>query len=339
MVRPHREASMRALSFLRGRLVSLAAVAAVSLLAGAAEAAPSRTIFHGGTVFTSNPGALWAQAIAVEDGRVIAVGSNAAVLARANHHTRVIDLGGRVVIPGLNDAHVHVVVPQGAYLNAPTFVPGPGPGLAEIEGILAGGASATPPGTWLFAFFGSAIFDDDQANRFALDTVSPDHPVVLFGWTGHGMLLNSKAMEMLGISETEPDPHGGHFVRVPGSNVITGEAHEYAEFGIRRRLLGLLSDADIVDQYRVFADQAARLGYTSLQDMAIGLTQERTLRVLGAAKLPLRVRSICFPLTPGEDCEVTCEPNEKKGALVRASGTKWITDGTPIERLAFVETP
>jgi hypothetical protein len=73
--------------------------------------------------------------------------------------------------------------------------------------------------------------------------------------------------------------------------------------------------------------------------MAIGLTQERTLRVLGAAKLPLRVRSICFPLTPGEDCEVTCEPNEKKGALVRASGTKWITDGTPVERLAFVETP
>src|SRR3954464_9600409 len=81
IVRPHQEASMRSLSFLRDRLVSFAAVAAASLLAGAADAAPSRTIFHGGTVFTADPGAAPAQAIAVEDGRVIAVGSNAAVLA------------------------------------------------------------------------------------------------------------------------------------------------------------------------------------------------------------------------------------------------------------------
>jgi hypothetical protein len=324
-------------SRLRDRLVPLAAMTAVSLLAGAAGAAP-RTIFHGGAVFTSDPATPWAQAIAVEGDHVVAVGSDAEVLAGANDSTTRIDLGGRVLVPGLNDAHVHVVVPEGAYLNAPTFIPGPGPTLAEVEALLAGGAAATPPGTWLFAFIGSNVFDDPQADRFALDTVSPDHPVVLFAWTGHGMWLNTQAIGALGISETEPDPFGGHYARVPNSNVITGEVHEYAEFGIRRRLLSLLPDADIIGQYRAFASAAVQLGYTSLQDMAVGLTHERALGVLGAADLPLRVRSICFPLSPGEPCEVTNEL-EDDGGLVRASGVKWITDGTPVERLAFVETP
>lgn len=319
------------------RLVPLATLAAAMLLAGASDAA-TRTIFHGGTVFTADPAAPWAQAIAVEGDHIIAVGSDAEVLSRANAQTTSIDLGGRALIPGFNDAHVHVVVPEGAYLNAPTFIPGPGPTLSEIKTLVSGAASATPPGTWLFAFIGTNVFDDPAADRFALDTVSPNHPVVLFAWTGHGMWLNTKALVTLGISETEPDPFGGHYARVPGSNVITGEAHEYAEFIIRRRLLSLVPDEDIIGQYQAFANTAVQLGYTSLQDMAVGLTHDRALGALRTADLPLRVRSICFPLSPDEPCEVTNGPDDSNDR-VRASGVKWITDGTPVERLAFVDTP
>ena len=306
---------------------------AMSRFATAAPAAP-RTVLHGGTIFTGDPSAPWAQAIAIEGDRVVAVGSTAAVLAESGHATRI-DLGGRLVIPGINDAHVHVVVPEGDYANTPDFLPGPGPTLAEIQSLLAARAAATPDGTWLFAFIGSNIFDDPQATRFALDPASPRHPVVLFAWTGHGIWINTLAMTALGIAATEPDPFGGHFRRFPGSNVITGEAHEYAEFGIRRRLLAMLPDSHLVAQYQTFAAAAVQLGYTSLQDMAAGVTHDRVLGVLRSAHLPLRVRAICFPLSPDEPC--TLDDDERDG--VRAAGVKWIADGTPVERLAFVTTP
>jgi predicted amidohydrolase YtcJ len=320
------------------QLLPLAIVAmARSAAPAAAEdtaAAPHRTVLHGGTVFTGDPAMPWAQAIAIEGDRVVAVGTSAGMLAAAPAGATRIDLGGRLVIPGINDAHVHVVVPEGDYLNAPDFIPGPGPTLAEVQALLAGGATATPAGTWLFAFIGSNIFDDPQATRFALDPVTPAHPVALFAWTGHGIWLNTAAMTALHIAANEPDPFGGHFRRVPGSDVITGEAHEYAEFGIRRKLLAQVPDADIVAQYQAFARTAVRFGYTSLQDMAVGLTHARALGALRAAHLPLRVRSICFPLTPDEACRLDVDDG-----LVRGAGVKWITDGTPVERLAFVGTP
>jgi len=311
-------------------------LAALAASAGAAHAAPPRTLLHGGAVFTGDPGRPWAQAILIEGDHVAAVGSDAELLGHAGPHTARIDLGGRLVVPGINDAHVHIVVPEGDYLNAPDFIPGPGPTLAQVQALLAGGAAATPAGTWLFAFIGTGVFDDPAATRFALDAVAPRHPVALFAWTGHGIWLNTVALTALRVSTTEPDPFGGRFRRFPGSNVITGEVHEYAEFGIRRRLLALLPDAHIVAQYRAFAAAAVQLGYTSLQDMAVGLTHDRALDALRTARLPLRVRSICFPLSPGEPCEVTSDDDRD---LVRAAGVKWIADGTPVERLAFVNTP
>src|SRR3954463_3891843 len=190
-----KEAVMRFVSrvcqLLPGAIVALAPGAAPAVADDAA--APHRTVLHGGTVFTGDPAAPWAQAIAVEGDRVVAVGTSAALLAAAPAGATRIDLGGRLVIPGINDAHVHVVVPEGDYLNAPDFIPGPGPTLADVQALLAGGAAATPAGTWLLAFFGSNTSADPRATRFALDPVAPAHPVALFAWTGHGIWLNTAA--------------------------------------------------------------------------------------------------------------------------------------------------
>lgn len=311
------------------------AAALVSLACGVAVAGP-QTVWYGGQVFTADPARPWAQAIAVADGQIVAVGSDAEVLGQAPPGATRVSLAGRLVIPGFNDAHVHVIVPEGNYLNTPDFLPGPGPTLAEIKTLLSGGAASTTPGGWLFAFIGSNIFDDDQATRLALDTVTPDHPVALFGWTGHGIWINTRAMTVLGISPTQPDPFGGHFRRFPKSDVITGEVHEYAEFDLRRRMLAKVPDVVLISRYQAFAAAAVQLGYTSLQDMAVGLPHGRTLALLRAARLPLRVRSICFPLTPGEICDLASGTDDD---VVRGAGVKWITDGTPVERLSFVNIP
>lgn len=324
--------------FCRG-VISAAVALAIGTTGARAEPVarvPTRTLLHGGQIFTGDPAAPWAEAILLEGDRIIAVGGDAALDRAAPRATRI-DLGGRLVVPGINDAHVHVVVPEGDYLNAPDFIPGPGPTLAEVQSLVAAGAAHTPAGTWLFAFIGSAVFDDPGATRFALDAVALGHPVALFAWTGHGIWLDTAGLDALRISTTEPDPFGGHYRRFPGSNAITGEVHEYAEFGVRRRLLALIPDSHIVAQYQAFAAAAVQLGYTSLQDMAVGLTHDRALGALRAARLPLRVRSICFPLSPAEPCETTRDGDDS--APVRAAGVKWIADGTPVERLAFVNTP
>jgi predicted amidohydrolase YtcJ len=315
------------------RRITLLAVAALAAGAPLAAADPDRVLFHHGKVFTGDPVAPWAQAVAVQGGTIISVGSSAAVLALATPATRIIDLGGRTLIPGLNDAHVHVLAPETEPLNTPAFVPGPGPTLDEVLQLIADRAAVTPPGTWLFATVGTNVSEDPHADRFTLDAVAPDHPVRLQMWAGHGVYLNTRALAELGIAEDAPDPFGGSYERIPGTSILNGVVHEYAEWRIRRQLFGRLTDDDLVAQYRAYAATAVQLGFTSLQDMAVGLTHARAYAVLRAAQLPVRVRSICFPLTLDESCVSGSD------GLVTASGHKWVTDGTPIERLAFLEAP
>lgn len=313
---------------------ALASLALALLASPPPPSAPPPTPYAlvNGRVFTGDPKAPWAEALVTEGDRITAVGSSAAIAEVTPEGATVIDLGGRLVIPGFNDAHVHVAVPLGPYLNAPDFVPGPGPSTPEILGIVGGGAAALPPGTWLFGFVGDAVTDVGDLDRFALDEVAPDHPVALFAWSGHGTWLNSRALVTLGIGEDVADPPGGFWVRHGG--VLTGEAHEYAEFQVRRALLAGLPDAALVALYQGFGAQAVRWGVTSIQDIPVGLPHERALAILAQADLPLRVRSICFPLTADEPCAAT-PPHPR--ARVTGSGVKWITDGTPVERLAYVE--
>lgn len=318
-----------------------AMLVALATCLGSAEARAdhaARTILHHGKVFTADPAAPWAQAVAVEGREILAVGSDAAVLSLARAGTRLVDLGGRTVVPGLNDAHVHVLDPGGVLVDSPAFIPGPGPALGELLGDVAAAAGATPPGTWLYALVGSNITDDPTANRFALDVVSPDHPVRVRSWTGHGTILNTRALQVLGISEVAADPFAGSYEREPGSPVIDGILHEYAENDAQRRLYDLMPDAPLVGQYQGYAAAAVSVGVTTLQDLPVGLRQPRSAALLAAAALPLRVRSICFPLTPDEPCE-GLGGDDDEDALVRFTGIKWITDGTPIERRAFLEEP
>jgi predicted amidohydrolase YtcJ len=311
----------------------LAAALVLTPLAARAEPPPGSgaTVLYDGAIFTGDPGRPAATAIAIRGERVVAVGDDAAVLAAAGEGARRIDLHGRRVVPGINDAHVHVLAPGGIFLNSPDFVPGAGPTLGEVKAMIAGTVGHVPPGAWLFVFMGEAVLDDPAATRFALDAVSGTNPVWLQGWTGHGTLVNTAGLGVLGIGASEPDVFGGHYDRVAGSAVITGMMREYAQYHAWRAFYAAVPDAVLTGLYQAAAAQAVQYGYTSWQDIPVGLTQARALKVVAAANLPLRVRQLCVPLDLGERCE-----NPGGAGPVRTSGIKWITDGTPIERHAFL---
>lgn len=327
-----------------GRFISSILLAlAVLLHLSRAEALPKADIvLHNAKVFTGNPQQPWAQAVAIKGRKILAVGTNSQVLAHVHPaKTHVVNAGGQRIVPGINDAHVHVLSTPGVLLNANNlqFIQQaqPGPTLAEVLGMISAAASSLPAGTWLTVLVGENVSDDDGATRFALDTVSPDHPVWLQMWTGHGTYVNSKALEVLGIDDSEPDPMGGEFERVAGTSILTGKAHEYAEHLLRRRLLETVSDAELVARYQAFAQAALARGITSIQDIPVGLPRARAMDVLEAADLPIRVRSLCFPLSMGESCAPPAFAHD--GPMLSFTGVKWIADGTPVERRAFVNAP
>jgi hypothetical protein len=155
--------------------------ACVAALPACASTAPD-TVLLNGKVFTANPARPWAQALAIRGDRVVAVGDTPAVAGLAGSSTRRIDLGGRTVVPGFNDAHVHVSPRPAAHI-----VPaGDEPSAEQVEQALAGADRTAAPGVPLQVEIGARVLDDSSVTRAWLDACVPDRPVMLRSFTGHG---------------------------------------------------------------------------------------------------------------------------------------------------------
>src|SRR5260370_6115216 len=206
----------------------------------------------------------------------------------AGPQTKRLDLGGRVVIPGINDAHYHCdVEPSGFRLRLKGMDP-TGPEVAEE---VASAEAKAPKGMLVLGEIGPTALDAPQATRASLDKLAPNHPVVLHTWAQHAAILNSSAFAKLGVKEDEPDPLGGRFVR-SADGKLTGLVYEYAKFRLDRRLSDLATDAEALRQAREFLSQAVRLGITSVQDMSMNGGTERCALLLEKAPTPIRIRVI-----------------------------------------------
>jgi predicted amidohydrolase YtcJ len=310
-------------------------VAAGATALGASEAPD--LILAGGKVFTADPARPWAEALAIAGDHIVAVGTSAEVRPLAGSATRVIELQKRVVVPGFNDAHTHVGGGLGPAVNLGLRTNDPA--LADVLKALTAEAARAPAGTWLRGEIGVRVLDDPAATRATLDPITPSHPVLLTGWTGHGGLLNTAALRALGVADDEPDPPGGWFGRVRGTSQLSGIAHEYALFRLERRLGERVARADAEASVRHYVQEALKLGITSVQDMGTSVTAPALADLLRAAGAPLRWRVMRFPLEPpsADDAAEGKGRDEKDGVVVW--GRKWILDGTPVERLAATRRP
>jgi predicted amidohydrolase YtcJ len=165
--------------------------------------------------------------------------------------------------------------------------------------------------------------------------------VRLNAYFGHGTVLNTRAMTALGMSEEEPDPLGGCCERVAGTKRATGKLFGYAQWGPWARLAREASEAEAIASARQLAGEAIRFGVTSMQNMSL-LATSSYAQVLERAKLPIRVRVIRFPAA-GPDARDLHEGRDvpkHRGITdrVTVSGTKWLLDGTPLERRAALRT-
>ena len=308
---------------------------AVMAAACAGSTAPDVVLVNG-KVFTSNPEQPWAQAIAIRGERIVAVGSTGDVGASAGSSTRRIDLGGRTVVPGFNDAHVHV----GPGIEMFDVRTGDDPTSDELAAALRNALSEAPPALPLSAQIGGRVWDDAGVNRQWLDKIAPERPVILQMFTGHGKIMNSAALNLVGVGESIADPEGGVFQR-DGGGRLDGRAEEYADLIVGRRLAASVAKAERPGSYRRFAAEAVRLGITSVHLMGNSGPHAGIVEDVVAADTALRWRILRWPFKEADeqlqDSKTHLPPQPTP--RIDARGMKWMLDGTPIERLAAMREP
>jgi predicted amidohydrolase YtcJ len=246
-------------------------------------------VLTGGRIFTGDAARSWAQALAVRGNRIVAVGGDADVKPLTGPSTRVIALRGRTVTAGFQDAHVH---PTHGGLARTRCELHDARGKDEYLRIVAAYAAAHPDDEWILGGGWSlADFPGGLPRREDLDRVVPDRPVILPNRDGHDAWVNSKALELAGITRDTPDPEDGRIARDPDGTPI-GTLHEGAADLVQR-----LVPETSPDDYRTGLLEGQRylhsLGITAWQDawvapadqaayVAMAESGELTARVIGA---------------------------------------------------------
>jgi predicted amidohydrolase YtcJ len=246
-------------------------------------------VLCGGRIFTADGAGSWARGIAVRDGRIAAVGTDAEAMALAGPRTRVIDLRGRTATPGFGDSHVHPTHGGLARIRCELHE---SRGRERYLEIIAAYAASHPDVPWILGGGWSlADFPGGLPRREDLDRVVPERPVYLPNRDGHDVWVNSKALELAGITRDTPDPAHGRIARDPDGTPL-GTLHEGAS-DLMEPLLPATTEADLRAALLESQRYLHSLGITNWQDawltphdqhayLALAASGELTARVVGA---------------------------------------------------------
>ena len=304
----------------------LALLAIAALLIGCGPAPqPADLILSTGRVYTLDESKPWAEAVAIQNGRIAAVGTNEEVLGR--FHGQVFELGGRMVLPGFHDAHVH-----------PTFG-----GIQLMQCDLSGSAStaaltalvaecdaALPEGDWLVGGgWDLSLFPNANPSKDLLDAVNADRPIFLRGSDGHSSWANSKALALAGIeAETPNPPHG--IIEREGNGAPSGTLRESAQ-GLVEAIVPPLTAEDRLEATRQAVALANQFGITSMIDAATTTNEWAAWQGLEAAgeltaRMVLSI-PVSSPLAWTPDESLIRAEDRGSGQRLRRDAAKLFVDG------------
>jgi predicted amidohydrolase YtcJ len=311
---------------MRLRAGSLAAFVALAACGSASENAD--LVLRGGLVRTMAPADAGATAVAVRAGRIVYVGDDGGATEWIGAGTEVVELGGRLVLPGFHDTHVHVLdggVAEGdCDLRAAAS-------RAEIALAIEACAARASTAPWVRGGgYDPTIFPGGEPARELLDSLVPDRPAYFTDATEHAGWVNSRGLALAGIDADTPDPDaGGAIVRRPDGSP-QGTLRESAMELVARHLPER-SDAELTEGLARGLALAASLGVTTIHEAA---ADERTLQVYAAAEAEgwLTARARLFLLVEpdggtGRAREVAALRDRHGGRLARVAGAKVFLDG------------
>ena len=311
------------------RITALLSISALTLLLGCSDQPAANLVFTNGVVYTVDGQLSQHEAVAVTDGAISFVGSNAGAEALVGTDTHVVDLAGRLMLPALHDTHIHPIMGGVEALSCDLNA---GATAAEYVAIIKAYADANPDlpwitgGGWLMSAFGPG----GMPSKDLIDAVVPDRPVMLSSTDGHSGWANSKALELAGITAATPDPVDGRIDRDPTTGEPIGSLQEGAvslveavmpELTAEQRLEGLRYTIDMLHAY----------GITGVQDAIVSEDDLRTYRSLAdEGTLNLHVEaSLWWERDRGLEQipEMVARREQFSQGLLRANTVKIMQDG------------
>jgi predicted amidohydrolase YtcJ len=268
-------------------------------------------IFKNGNIYTVNERQPHAEAVAVRGDRIIFVGSDADAKRYQDQKTRVVDLHGRTVLPGMTDAHYHIqgVGAREVNLNLE--------GTSSLEDLLAkvrARVAQTEPGKWVTGrgwietFWQPPIFP----TRDELDRVSPENPVFLTRADGHGAVANSLALKIAGINEKTQNPFGGEILKDKKTGRPLGMVLDAAKELITRHI-PKPTEAEIEQAFLLGVKRSIELGWCEIQNAGSINSDVRMMRKLyGEGKVKLRIYNAVYG--PGEPAKQLFKDGPTVGA-------------------------
>ena len=324
------------------------------LLLLSADAYSVDDIYINGAVHTVNPRLPEVQAFAISNGRFVALGSTASMQRLADKQTRIHDLEGKRVLPGLIDEHIHPDLALESYFNL--NIDPENTDCDEFKKRLVYFLDQNPDKPWILGSAIDYLWDDGSDIRIFgmpshnawLDELVPDKPVYLWEVSGHAALVNSKAFEVLGITKDTPDPKGGHFVR-DANGELTGVVRETAAHLFWEAFLGTELPAEelATKQLLPILRYLNSLGITAVTDV---WTRESMLLAYQAldkkGQLPMHVAAyVSDPIEWINEwmkeaaARVIENPKKYSSTNVDVLGVKFVLDGGAAGQTAVMTEP
>ena len=311
---------------IRLRLVSLSGLCAITILVSTAIAQAvdeDVVIVANGNILTMNPNQPTASAMAFKEGKILEVGDLAAMKKAAGKSYEYVDLQGKTVLPGFIESHEHMVQ-YGATLTFLDITPFACPTLKEALHKLRQQGVPDEDG-WIYAWAADPTLYKEKRgpSRRELDELFPDTPVFIFHMSGHGAYVNSKALEIAGVTKDTPNPTGGTFEKDEN-----GELTGYLNGMPAWLMVGKLPPMNI-ETVMNSANLHASHGFTSTTELAI--MNSNMLNLLEEAtsnpEFPVRVFGGMFITMPGLE-EVAPQIMNYETGLFKVPYIKTWTDGS-----------
>ena len=295
-----------------------------------------------GKVVTVDPKESIAEAVAVKFGKILAVGTTEEVKRFIGADTKVVDLNGRTVVPGLIDTHCHMTA-SGLNIVRGIIDCSLEAGIrsiADIQARITERAKTTPKGEWIDAakYDETKLFEKRHPNRWDLDEAAPDHPVFISTVGGHFGVVNSKAFEMAGVTKDTPDPVAGRFEKDPETGEPTSGVHERAR-GLVRPVRSEPTHEELQQAVKQMSKNYVAAGLTCVHDSGVSPAYLKVYqKVLADGELPLRIRADIAAQYLSNMVKMGLLP-QYGNEWIQVNGTKTNLDGAISARTAWVSEP
>jgi predicted amidohydrolase YtcJ len=304
------------------------------------------TIYVGGDVVTVDDAMPSAEALAVREGRILAVGPRAEIERLRGDRTKTVDLAGKALLPGFIDPHSHYFSALSVANQANVYAPPAGP-AKDVASIVAAlvqfrDAKQVPKGELIQAYgYDENVMPEGRyLNRDDLDAAFPDHPVMVGHVSMHGAVMNSLALAKYGITKDTETPPGGVIVRKPGTNEPYGLIMETAYMGVFGQLPRPTPEQEVANTKAAHL-LYARHGITTAHEGATHAPELEVMKRAAAAGAHL-IDVVAFPFITELDPILAKHPAETWGRYengLKIGGVKITGDGSPQGRTAYFTTP